>query len=129
MVPTPHPHDACARIIGWISHYRIAVLMLAIALAIHGTVRTVRLYTGLRSELEELLPASSPAVAAVNTLRTRMPGSQHLGVIVRGPPGVPGEFVAGLAASVRKYPPELVRLVRIDVAEERRFIRDHASLY
>jgi uncharacterized protein len=105
------------------------VFAFALALAVPAAVRTGRLYTGLRSELEELLPASSPAVAAVRTLRARIPGAQHLGVVVRGPPGAPGDLVAALAARVGKYPPTLVRMVRTDVGEERHFLRDHEALY
>ncbi len=118
-----------ARVTGWILRHRVVVLVLALLTAIPAAARTVHLYAGLHSELEELLPADSPAVAAVRTLRARIPGSQHLGVVVRGSPGEPAKLVTALAGRVAQYPAGLVRMVRVDVAEERQFLRDHSSLY
>jgi predicted RND superfamily exporter protein len=121
--------DGSTRWVAWLLCHRRLVFAVALALAVPAAVRTVRLYAGLRSELEELLPASSPAALAVHTLRARIPGAQHLGVVVRGPPGAPAALVAALAARVATYPPTLVRMVRTDVGEERSFLRGHEALY
>jgi predicted RND superfamily exporter protein len=121
--------DLSARLVAWLLRHRLRVIAIAMILSIFGAVRTQRLYAGLRSELEELLPASSPAIEAVHTLRSRIPGSQHLGVVVRGPPGSPAVFVSELAPKVAAYPPELVRMVRTDVGQERRFLRDRQALF
>jgi len=106
---------------------------LALALAVPATWRTAGLYAHLRSELEQLLPRSAPSVIAIDELRTRMAGLQHLGVVVDT--GSAANLHAGerllddLAARVRAYPPGMVRAARTGDASERRFLEDHAPLY
>src|ERR1019366_7367423 len=106
---------------------------LALALAVPATWRTAGLYAHLRSELEQLLPRSAPSVIAIDELRTRMAGLQHLGVVVDT--GSAANLRAGerllddLASRVRAYPPRMVRAVRTGDASERRFLEDHAPLY
>ena len=106
---------------------------LALALAVPATWRTAGLYAHLRSELEQLLPRSAPSVIAIDELRTRMAGLQHLGVVVDT--GSAANLHAGerllddLAARVRAYPPGMVRAARTGDATERRFLEDHAPLY
>ena len=113
-------------------HGRI-LWLLAIALAVPSAIATAKLYFNLRSDLEELLPRSAPSVLALDELRSRMPGLQYLGVLVDV--GSADKLPAGerllddLAARVRKYPPDLVRAVRLGTATERRFIDQHRPLY
>jgi hypothetical protein len=79
------------------------------------------------------LPRSAPSVIAIDELRTRMAGLQHLGVVVDT--GSAANLHAGerllddLAARVRAYPPGMVRAARTGDATERRFLEDHAPLY
>jgi predicted RND superfamily exporter protein len=102
-------------------------------LAVPATWRTAGLYAHLRSELEQLLPRSAPSVIAIDELRARMAGLQHLGVVVDT--GSAENLPAGerllddLAARVRAYPPGMVRAARTGDATERRFLEDHAPLY
>ena len=106
---------------------------IALALAIPAGWRTAQLYAHLRSELEELLPKSAPSVIALDELRGRMAGIQHLGVVVDAGSAdrLPAaeRFLDDLAARVRRYPPDLVRTVRTGESEERKFLEDHAPLY
>lgn len=101
------------------------VLFIAAALAVVAGYRTVRTYMDLRSDLEELLPTSAPSVRALTTLRSRMPGLRHLGIVIDtgGPQNVPAanRLVDDLAKRIRGYPEELVGAVRGDVKAERRF--------
>jgi hypothetical protein len=110
-----------------------AIWLVALLLAIPSVLQTARLYLHLRSEIEELLPRGAPSVQAVDELRARMPGLQHLGVIVETGSAdklLAGEaFIDDLAARVRTYPPELAREVRTGNGVERRFLQDHAPLY
>jgi predicted RND superfamily exporter protein len=105
----------------------------ALLLAIPATVRTVRLYAHLRSDLEELLPRSAPSVAAIDEMRRRNAGLQYLGVMLDTGDAAhlaEGEkFLDELAARLKKLPPELVREVRTGTAEERAFVEGHAALY
>jgi hypothetical protein len=106
---------------------------LALAVAVPATWRTGGMYAHLRSELEQLLPRSAPSVIAIDELRARMAGLQHLGVVVDT--GTPENLHAGerllddLAARVRAYPPGMVRAARTGDATERHFLEDHAPLY
>lgn len=107
--------------------------MFALLLAIPALLRTVSLYQHLRSDLDELLPPNAQSVVAIRELRARMPGLQHLGVIVdtgdaSKMPAAEG-FLDALALRVRAYPPELVRSVRTGIQEEHAFVRKHAALY
>ncbi len=113
-------------------HARL-IWLVALLLAVPAVWRTASLYANLRSELEHLLPKSAPSVIAIEELRARLPGLQHLGVVVEvgGAQNVPaGErFLDDLAAKVRAYPPELVRSVRVGNDAERAFLEKHAPLY
>ena len=95
--------------------------------------RTVQLYAHLRSEVEALLPRRAPSVLAIDELRARLPGLQHLGVVVdagRAEQLPQAErLLDDLAARVRAYPRDLVHEVRTGNQEERRFLEDHAPLY
>jgi len=105
----------------------------ALLLAIPATWRTAQLYLHLRSELEELLPSSSPSVLAIDELRSRMAGLQHLGVVVDTgtaenlPAGE--RFLDDLAARLRSRPNHLIRAVRVGNDQERRYLEGHAPLY
>jgi predicted RND superfamily exporter protein len=106
---------------------------LAILVAIPATWRTVKLYASLKSDLEELLPRKAPSVVAIDEMRRRNAGLQYLGVVVDTgdaqnlPAGE--KFLDDLAARIRKYPPDMVRNVRVSTAVERKFIEKHAPLY
>lgn len=106
---------------------------LALVLAIPAAWRTVELYAHLRSEIEQLLPRSAPSVAAIAELRARLPGLQHLGVVVDTgtPENLPAaeRFLDHLVTRLRAYPPDLVKSVRTGDSIERKFIEDHAPLF
>ncbi len=106
---------------------------LAILLAIPATYRTVMLYANLKSDLEELLPRDAPSVVAIDEMRTRNSGLQYLGVIVdtQTPQNLPAgeKLMDDLAERIGKYPPDMVRSVRVGTESERKFIEKHAPLY
>ena len=111
----------------------MALVMLALVSAVPGLIAMVHLYTSLRSDMEALLPADSAAVRGVQTLRRRMEGTQHLGIIVRGKQPCPAaKFALALAQRLEVYQhdhPELIRSIRIDIAPERDFIRKRGLTY
>ncbi len=119
------PSGPSARLAAWLVRHRIRVLVFFALLAVVAGYRTVRTYMDLRSDLEELLPTSAPSVRALTTLRIRMPGLRHLGIVIDtgGPENVDAanRLVDALTARIRDYPPELVGAVRSDVKAERRF--------
>ncbi|HQP38177.1 MAG TPA: MMPL family transporter, partial [Polyangiaceae bacterium] len=117
----------------WVLRYGRVLWILALLLAVPAVWRTAHLYMTLRSDLESLLPPHAPSVVALEELRARTPGINTLGVVVDTvtadnlPAGE--KFLDDLAARVRAYPPDLVNGVRTGIAEERKFVEDHAPLY
>jgi predicted RND superfamily exporter protein len=117
----------------WTLRWGAWIWAATLLVAVPATLRTAQLYAHLRSELEQLLPRSAPSVIAIDELRARIAGLQHLGVVVDA--GDAANLPAGerllddLAARVRTYPPGMVRAARTGDAEERRFLEDHAPLY
>jgi predicted RND superfamily exporter protein len=109
--------------------YRWVLALSALLLVVTG-YRTALTYGSLKSELEELLPKSAPSVTALGELRQRLPGLRFLGVVVEvdEPARAPDaeRFLALLAERIRKYPPELVRGVRLDTSAERQFAERYA---
>jgi hypothetical protein len=91
------------------------------------------LYGNIKSDIEALLPADSPAITGVGVLRERMDSVQHLGIIIRGnQPGAPAAFAKELGQHLRAYAeehPGLIRSIKLDVGAERDFVRKYAFLY
>src|SRR5688500_3062162 len=114
----------------WLLRHRVLVLWLTALLAIVSGYRTVRTYAALKSDLEELLPESAPSVRALSTLRSRVTGIRHLGVVVELPQperlDAANRFIDALAARVRTYPKTLVAEVRVDGEAERVFASTYA---
>jgi len=127
------PSPRVAAYVRWTLRHGRLIWTLAVLLAIPALARTVMLYAHLKSDIEELLPRKAPSVAAIDELRSRMPGLRYLGVIVdtRTAENVPAaeRFLDDLAARIATYPPTLVKQVKTGVAEERRFFERHAPLY
>ncbi len=127
------PRPPSRAFVGWTLRWGKWLWTIALLLAVPATWRTAELYAHLRSEIEQLLPRSAPSVAAIGELRSRLPGLQHLGVVVDtgSAANLPAaeRFLDDLAARVRAYPPDLVKSVRTGDGVERKFIEDHAPLY
>lgn len=129
--PESHvPQTRTARVTYFMmARYRWVLALAALLLVVTG-FRTALTYSSLKSELEELLPRSAPSVTALTELRQRLPGLRFLGVVVEvDEPARHAEaerFLDHLAERIRKYPPELVRGVRLDTSAERQFAERYA---
>jgi hypothetical protein len=113
---------------------RGALLWAAVlALAIPAAIRTASLYLHLKTDIEELLPREAASVVAIQELRQRLEGIQHLGVMVDTgtAENLPAaeRMLDDLATRVRAYPKTLVRSVRTGNDVERAFLEKHAPLY
>ncbi len=130
--PSP-PSERTRAYVRWVLRHGRWLWLAAIVLAVFTFWRTARLYIGLRSELELLLPQSAPSVAALQELRARMPGIQFLGIVVDAgtAENLPAaeRFADDLADRIRAYPPDKVAAVRTGISQERAFLEDHAPLY
>ena len=119
-----------ARLAGLLmQRWRWVLVVAALLLAVTG-YRTALTYGSLKSELEELLPASAPSVSALGELKRRLPGIRSLGVVMEldeaGRGADAQQFLQRLAERIRSYPPDLVRSVRTDSLAERRFAERYA---
>jgi hypothetical protein len=130
---TAGPGKKTRAFVAFTLRYGKVLWALALLLAIPATWRTVQLYVNLKSDIEELLPRDSPSVVALDEMRKRNSGLQYLGVVVDTgtaanlPAGE--KFIDDLAARISKYPPEMVRTVRVSTADEHEFVEKHAPLY
>ncbi|RYE94610.1 MAG: hypothetical protein EOO75_01495, partial [Myxococcales bacterium] len=117
----------------WILARGVWLWALALLAFLPAAIHTGKLYAGLRSEFDRLLPRDAPSVQALDELRGRLEGLQHLGVVVEADDAAKlpqGErFLDDLAARVAAYPPGLVRSMRTGQQEERAFLEGHATLY
>jgi uncharacterized protein len=133
MTRTLAPGPGTRAFVAWTLRHGWLLWLIALALALPATVRTVSLYRHLKSDIEELLPRGSPSVRALDEMRARLPGLQYLGVVVevgRSEDLPAGErFLSELAARLRNYPSSMVRDVRTGSDEERAFVERHAPLY
>ncbi len=131
--PRGQPGPRSRAFVGWTLRWGKWLWVAALVLAVPATWRTAQLYAHLKSEIEQLLPRNAPSVLAIDELRARLPGLQHLGVVVDT--GTEANLPAAerllddLAARIGAYPPELVKSVRTGEATEHKFIEDHAPLY
>ncbi len=120
-------------LVRWVLARGVWLWALALLAFLPAAVHTARLYAGLRSEFDRLLPSNAPSVVALNELRGRLEGLQHLGVVVEADDAskLPAaeHFIDDLKARVESYPPGLVRTVRTGQQEERAFLESHAALY
>ena len=127
------PTERSRAFVAWTLRWGKWLWAAALVLAVPASWRTAQLYGHLRSELEQLLPRGAPSVLAIDELRQRVAGLQHLGVVVDfgTPDNLPAaeRLIEDLAARVRGYRPGTVHAVRIGDAQERKFLEDHAPLY
>jgi predicted RND superfamily exporter protein len=106
---------------------------MALLVAVPAAVRTGWLYAHLRSDLEELLPADSPSVVALNALKARLGTRKFLGVVVdaASPAALPSAeaFIDLLAERARAYPRGMLNAVRTGNDVEAAFLKLHGALY
>jgi uncharacterized protein len=125
--------SADRRWVEWTVRRGKALWVLATLFTLVAGWRTVQLYRALRSDLEDLLPQSSPSVVALSELRQRMPGIQHMGIVVDAgnATNLPAaeRLLDDLAQRLQSYPTELVAAAHKDISAERQFAERHAALY
>lgn len=130
LVPESRRRGAVRRYVDLLLSHSRLVLVIGVLLAVVSGVRTVMTYANLKSDIEELLPATAPSVLALERARERLPGLRHLGVVIDA--GQPENirsalrFLTDLEQRVSAYPKNSVALVRGGIQAEREFLETYA---
>jgi uncharacterized protein len=124
-------HDKFAHaFVGALLRHRHVILGVAVLLTGVGAVLTAALYGDLRSEVEELLPASAPSVEAARVLGPRLYDVNHLSVVLEGEdPQALRRFADAFAARLRALPPSQVREVDYRADAELEYVRRYGLFY
>jgi uncharacterized membrane protein YdfJ with MMPL/SSD domain len=106
------------------------VLLAAILLGLVGTFFSVLLYSDLRSEVEELLPADAPSVVAAKRWGPKLHDVTHLSVVLEGKdPKALQRFADALAARLKALPPNEVEAVEYRTDADAAFLKRFGLLY
>lgn len=108
-----------ARWIEFADRHRTMLLVACAILTLAGTVGTVRLYSDLRPDLSELLPADSRSAVDLQEVTARAGGFAELTVILHGPDPLTLQlFADDLADALDEAPKDVVKYVEYKIDEE-----------
>ncbi len=114
----------------FLDRHRVAVLAACTVAAVAGAVGTVRLYSDLRTDVSELLPASTRSAQDLRTVTSRVGGSGGLTVILHGADPVTLQvFADDLNDALADDPAGLVRWVEYRVDDATDFFRPRLLLF
>src|SRR5574340_365307 len=103
---------------------RWSILVACALAAVVGLVGTVRLYSDLRPDMSELLPANSRSARDLAAVSERVGGYAELSVVLAGKDGLALQLMADdLAEELRSAPPGLIRWLEYRVDEARDFFK------
>jgi len=107
-----------------------AICALGLLLGIAGAYFTFRLYSDLRTGLEELLPSTSPSVVDYQRIGTRLKSVENLVVLIFSSDHEGSKrFVTALAHRLATLPKDLVAGVEYRADKEIDFFRKRAALF
>ncbi len=118
------------RLVPWLIRRRRGMLLAAVLLGLVGTFFSVRLYSDLRSEVEELLPSDAPSVVAARRWGPKLHNVTHLSVVLEGKdPKALRRFADALAARLKALPPDQVESVEYRTDADAEFLKRFGLLY
>jgi hypothetical protein len=118
------------RFVRFVDRHRAAVLVACTLAAAVGAVGTVRLYSDLRTDVAELLPASTRSARDLQTVTQRVGGFAGMNVILHGADPVTLQmFADDLNDELAKDPQGLVRWVEYRVDDAMDFFRPRLLLF
>jgi len=120
----------CRRLVPALVRHRAPILWGALLLTLVGGWFSARLYSDLKSDLEELLPDGAPSVVAARSVAPRLRSVVHLSIVFEGkdPDGLE-RLADDLAARLRALPPGLVATVEYRTDEAEAFVRRFGGFY
>lgn len=118
------------RVVPWLIRRRKAVISAAAVITVAAAVCSIRLYSDLRSGIEEMLPESAPSVLAARRLAPRLRGASRLCIVAEGSDAAGlRRFADDLVARLRALPGGLIESVQYRADEEQGFLRKFGPLY
>jgi predicted RND superfamily exporter protein len=132
-VSSAQPSDGPTRARAWARFcdvHRRAILLATLLVSILGLWGTALLYSDLRPDMRELLPASDVSSRDLDLVSQRVGGFAQLSVILHGEDvAAMKRFAGDLAARLAEEPPEVVRWVEYRVDDVQRFFQQRALLF
>ncbi len=118
------------RLVSWLIRRRRGVLHAAAFLLLVSGVFATKLYSNLRSDLEELLPATAPSVLATKSIGPKLNPVSNLYLVLEGrEPQAVQRFADALAARLRALGPDLVQDVTYRTDEQEAFVQRFGAFY
>ena len=106
------------------------VILLWLILAALGSVFSVRLYKNLRTNLDELLPASARSVQDAGKIKHRLQSTENLAVLVfSSDPEASKRFIDDFARLARTELGGLITHVEYRIDRELKFFRERQALF
>ncbi|MBS1958219.1 MAG: MMPL family transporter [Bdellovibrionales bacterium] len=101
-----------------------------LVLTVLGGYFSVHLFSNLRTEIEELLPAKAQSVLDVNEVRSRLESTNSMSVLfISNHPDASKRFVDDFAAKVNALPPDVAAGAEYRINKELEFFNSRKSLF
>ncbi len=118
------------RFVPWLIRRRSAVLFVALLVTAVAGYFSAQLYGNLKSDLEELLPATAPSVLAAKSIGPKLHPVNNLFLVLEGSdPTAVQHFANDLAARLRGLGPEVVQAVTYRTDDQERFLERFGAFY
>jgi uncharacterized protein len=118
------------RLIPWLLRRRRAVLLGALLVTAVTGYFSAQLYGNLKSDLEELLPATAPSVLAAKSIGPKLHPVNNLFVVLEGTdPSAVQRFANDLAARLRGLGQDIVQSVTYRTDDQERFLERFGAFY
>jgi predicted RND superfamily exporter protein len=118
------------RLVPWLIRRRRAVLSGALLVTLVSGFYSAKLYGNLRSDLEELLPATAPSVLAAKLIGPKLHPVNNLFLVLEGKdPKAVQRFANDLAARLRALGPDVVQDVTYRSDDQERFLERFGAFY
>ncbi len=127
---SPGFENTARRLIPWLIRRRRAVLAAALLLTLLSGFYSAKLYGNLRSDLEELLPATAPSVLAAKSIGPKLHPVNNLFLVLDGhDPAAVQRFATDLAVRLRALGPDKVQDVTYRTDDQERFLERFGAFY
>ncbi len=115
---------------GFIQKWAGLIVLVGTLLAVVGAFYSVLLYKNLRTNIEELLPATARSVIDMDEVTHRLESIDNLAILVFcSDTKASKRFVDDLAAVLEKAPPNIITSVEYRIDKELKFFKDRQVLY